>query len=79
MLGILHKFWKMTRTCHILGELSNHKNIQNNILEAETLQKYLVFLQIVCVLGGNGRVRLSEGMYRGVIGFKFIKKMMLIH
>ena len=32
--------------------------------------KYLVFLHIVCVLGGNGRVRLSEGMYRGVTEVK---------
>ena len=32
----------------------------------------------MCILKGNGRVRLSEGMYRGVIGFKF-QKLMLIH
>ena len=63
---------------NIIFELSNQKNIQNDILEAETLQKQLVFLYIVCVLGGNGRVQLSEGMYRGVIGFKF-QKLMLIY
>ena len=51
---------------NIIFELSNQKNKQNDILEAETIKKYLVFLHIVCVLGGNGCVRLSEGMYRGV-------------
>jgi len=56
---------------------ATRKNIQNVYWKLKHYKK-IVFLHIVCVFGENGRVRLSEGMYRGVIGFKF-QKLMLIH